>query len=123
MNDIDYLNRVLPFYPKAFIVERTRELIVEPKNNLYFRLEDIESVLNFDCKMLEWLSRGSCKGLSNYWQSYMLRGLNSYFRINWSSDDMKEIYTYLGNNCNREKCIAFIKSNFDMTILKSKIGR
>jgi hypothetical protein len=32
---------------------------------------------------------------------------------------MEKIYTYLGNDCNREKTIKFIKSNYDLNVLDS----
>lgn len=44
------------------------ELIVEPKNNIYFRLEDVETERDLKIKVLSWLSRPSCKGVSPYYQ-------------------------------------------------------
>ncbi len=32
-------------------------------------------------------------------------------------EEMQEIYTYLGNDCNRKKTIRFIESNYDLGVL------
>lgn len=102
--------------PKCF-VNRNNELIVEPKNNIYFRLEDIETELELKCKVLAWLSRPSCKGVSNYWQKRIRTIVNEFLGTEFTFDEMEEGYTYLGNDCNREKTIKFIESNYDLKIL------
>lgn len=68
--------------------------------------------------MLEYVSRPSFKGLSKYWQNYIRRGFNSYFRKNWSKENISKIYTYLGNGINRKLCIKFISNNFNLDLLK-----
>ena len=66
-----------------------------------------------DCKVLEWLSGAASEDL------YILQGINKYFCFtDFSKDDMREIYTYLGNACNHQKTLEFIKSNYDMDVLK-----
>jgi hypothetical protein len=114
-----YLDKVLPFFPTAHVY-KSDELIIEPKNNIYFRIDNVRSNLEFDCKILEYCSRSACKGVSDYWQRYMRRGINSYFNINWSKDDMMKIYTYLGNGVNRDLCRLFIIGGFNLNILKEK---
>lgn len=114
----EYLESVLPFFPKAFIHPNGKELILEPKNNVYFRLDNVSSDLEFDCKMLEYLVRPAHKGVTNYWENYFKRGLSSWFRKNWSREELSEIYTYIGCGVNREKCIRFIESEFDLSVLK-----
>jgi hypothetical protein len=111
------LKKVLPFFPTAEVY-KVDELIIEPKNNIYFIISDIRFGIEFDCKMIEWLSRPAHKGLSDYWQAYVRRGLNSYFRQTWSKEDLDLIYTKLGNNVNRKLCWSFVNNNFDMSILK-----
>lgn len=113
----EYVEKVLPFFPNAHIYKND-EIIIEPKNNIYFRVDNIKSDHEFNCKMLEYCSRSACKGVSTYWQRWMRRGLNSYFRKNWSADDMCEIYTRLGNGCNRALCSQFINTGFDLNVLK-----
>ncbi len=102
--------------PKSF-VNSNFELIVEPKNNIYFRLEDVKTDLDLKCKVLAWLSRPSCKGVSDYWQKRIRAIINEFLVTEFTSDEMMEIYTYLGNDCNREKSIKFIESNYDLKLL------
>jgi hypothetical protein len=94
------------------------ELIVEPKNNIYFRLDNIESELDVKYKVLAWLSRPSCKGVSDYWQKRMRNIVNEVLNTDFSWRDMNEIYTRLGNDCNRTLAMQFIASNYDLTLLK-----
>lgn len=102
--------------PKCFI-NRNNELIVVPKNNIYFGLEDIETELKLKCKVLAWLSRPSCKGISCYWQKRVRAIVNEFLGTQFTHDEMGVIYTYLGNDCNKEKLIRFIESNYDLNIL------
>ena len=116
MNSEVALKKVLPFFPTAKTYKND-ELIIEPKNNIYFRIDNVNSDLEFDCKMIEWLSRPAHKGLSNYWQNYVRRGLNSYFKKTWSKDNLNIIYTKLGNNVNRELCLKFIIGDLNLSVL------
>ena len=101
---------------KCFI-NHNYELIVEPKNNIYFRLDNIETELELKCKVIAWLSRPSCKGISTYWQKRIRAIVNEFLGTEFTSDEMAEIYTYLGNDCDREKTIKFIESNYDVNTL------
>lgn len=103
--------------PKSF-VNKSNELIIEPKHNIYFRLEDVKSKLDFKCKVLAWLSRPSIKGVSDYWQKKILQIVNELLGTDFTKDDMCEIYTSLGNDCNRKLCEAFIRSGYDLSLLK-----
>ncbi|QNG60373.1 hypothetical protein H4O14_02265 [Bacillus sp. PAMC26568] len=105
--------------PKSFI-NQSNELIVVPKNNIYFRLEDVQSDLDLKCKVIAWLSRPSCKGISNYWQKRVREIFNEFLGTNFTKDEMMEIYTYLGNDCNRTLCVKFIESGYDLTLLLRK---
>lgn len=106
--------------PNCFI-NHNFELIVEPKNNIYFRLEDVDSVHALICKVLAWLSRPSCKGVSDYWQKRIRAIINEFLGTEFSEDDMHEIYTYLGNDCNRKKTERFIESGYDLSVLKNTV--
>lgn len=111
-----FIEIVQKYSPKCFI-NGNNELIIEPKNNIYFRLEDIETELELKCKVLAWLSRPSHKGVSVYWQNRIKRIVNEFLGTAFTFAEMEKIYTYLGNDCNREKTIKFIKSNYDLNIL------
>lgn len=105
--------------PSCFINSKF-ELIVEPKNNIYFLLEDVETDIDIKRKVLSWLSRPSCKGVSEHWQKRIRAIINEYLETEFTLDDMHEIYTYLGNDCNRKKCLRFIESGYKMEALKEE---
>lgn len=111
------LKKISQTFYDAFITLR-EELILEPKSNTYFRLDNITCELDFDCKMIEYVSRPAHKGLTKPLQKQIREQLNNYFNKKWSVEDLSIIYTYLGNGCNRQLCIKFIDSDFDLEILK-----
>lgn len=113
-----FMNIVQKYSPKCFI-NSNFELIIEPKNNIYFRIEDVETELDLKCKVIAWLSRPSCKGVSNYWQKKIRTIVNEFLDTKFTFEEMEEIYTYLGNDCNREKTIKFIESGYDLNVLNS----
>lgn len=102
--------------PKWFINNKN-ELIIEPKNNIYLILENINNELDLKCQVISWLSRPSHIGISNYWKKRIRNIFNEYLETNFSKDEMELIYCYLGNNCNKEKTIKFINSNYDLNVL------
>ena len=114
---MNFLKIVKTFSPNCFI-NANFELIVEPKNSIYFRLADVETDLELKCKVIAWLSRPSCKGISKYWQSRIRGIVNGFLGTNFTTKEMMEIYTHLGNDCNRSKCIKFIESNYDLSLLE-----
>lgn len=112
----DFRGKVREYFPNSFINPRN-ELILEPKNNIYFRLDDVDNELDFKCKVVAWLSRPSCKGMSDYWQNKIRKGFNGLLNTNFSKDDMMKIYTHLGNDVDRNLTIKFIESNYDLSAL------
>lgn len=130
MNQVDYLNELneeialkslvnnaLYVFPKSFI-NKGNEIILEPRNNVYFRLEDIDTVLDFKCKMFAWLSRPIAKGLNKYWSPRVLNSFNSLLGTEFTKEQMLKIYDCLGNDVNRQLTIRFIESNYDLTLLE-----
>lgn len=111
------VNHALQVFPKSFI-NHSNEIILEPKNNVYFRLDGVETELDFKCKMFAWVSRPIAKGLNKYWSPRVLNGFNRLMNTNFTKDDMYEIYDRLGNDVNRQLTIEFIESNYDLSLLK-----
>lgn len=103
-------------FERAFINTRY-ELILEPKHNIYFRLEDIETELDFKCKMIAWVSRSCIKGCSFHYQRYFTNRLRSFFKYSFDREDLIIVYTLLGNDVNRKLCEQYILSGFDIKIL------
>jgi hypothetical protein len=112
------LKIIKPFFPEA-IIYKNEEIIFIKKINLYFLLHDVKCNRDFDCKIIAYMSRPAHKGTPIYWQNYILRGLNSYFKQTWSKEDMSLIYTKLGNDVNRKLCMKFISSGFDLVFIKN----
>lgn len=115
----EYLHQVKPFFENAFINDND-ELILEPKNNVYFMLDNLIDDFDFDCKMLEFLIRPAHKGMSRYWERYFRRGLFSYFRRTWTWQEMSHIYTKIGCRIRSKLTREFITSGFDMNLIKVK---
>lgn len=112
------INHALDCFPKSFI-NRSNEIILEPKNNVYFRLEDVTSELEFKSKVFAWLSRPIAKSLNRHWSPRVLKSVNELLGTTFTKDDMHLIYNRLGNDINRPLTIAFIESNYDLTLLET----
>ncbi|WP_312281570.1 hypothetical protein [Oscillibacter sp.] len=109
-------NRLRAAFPK-FFVNSLYEIIIYPARNSYFLLEGLETEEELKAKILEWLSREASKSISRVSQKYHLNGINAFLNTDFSPSDMVEIYTYLGNRCNHEKTLRFIRSGYDMAVL------
>lgn len=116
--------RLLWDFPNSFFNERD-EFIAHRYSNTYFIFADCENEEEVKCKVLEWLSRSASKGIpySQEWRNkkfrkFMLDGINMFLDTNFSFEDMTVIYTYLGNRCNHERTLEFVRSNYDMNILR-----
>ena len=114
--------RLLWDFPNSFFNERD-EFITHSHSNTYFIFADCENEEEVKCKVLEWLSRSASKGIpySQEWRNkkfrkFMLDGINMFLNTNFSFEDMTVIYTYLGNRCNHERTLEFVRSNYDMSI-------
>ncbi|MFD2752410.1 hypothetical protein ACFSUM_18655 [Virgibacillus siamensis] len=114
---MNIINHALHVFPKSFI-NNNNEIILEPRNNVYFRLDEVNTELEFKCKMFAWLSRPIAKGLNKYWSPRVLGSFNQLLGTNFTKDDMYEIYDRLGNDINRKLTIQFIESNYDMSLLE-----
>ena len=121
----EIVNKLKQCFPQAFVNPRN-EIIVHPRTNSYFILENCENEFDVKCKVLEWLSRAACKSQpyhSDYrnemvWE-YHRHGINMYLGTKFSREDMYLIYTYLGNCCNHQRTISFINNGYDLNLLRS----
>lgn len=120
------IKKLMDCFPNSFI-NHLGEIIVHRKSNTYFNLMNCETEFDIKCKVLEWLSRASYKTCpygsdrkSKEFHKFIRDGVNRYLGTDFSEDDMDLIYTYLGNECNHEKTVRFIKSGYDMEILNNE---
>ena len=111
-------------FPGSFI-NRNGEFIAHPNSNQYFILHSCETLLDVQCKVLEWLSRAAYKtapyqnkAANKRLHRFMLDGINRYLGTNFTHKDMELIYTYLGNACNHQHTIRFVESGYDMDVLR-----
>ncbi len=107
----------------SFFNER-EEFIAHRYSNTYFLFANCENEEDVQCKVLEWLSRSASKGMpyNQEWRNkkfrkFMLDGINMFLNTKFSAEDIDVIYTYLGNACNHNKTLEFVRSGFDMDVL------
>ena len=112
-----------PYNFRVFI-NNLNEIIFDTRANVYFRLEDVETELDFKCKVLEWLSYFCA---DNHWykeynhlSERMEKLINYILGTNFSHGDYQEIYSNLGNCVRHSLTIKFIESGYDMSILRSE---
>ena len=109
-----------PYDLRCFI-NNIDELIVSPKLNAYFRLEDVETELEFKCKCLEWLSFYVA---DNHWFGHdkerkkIEKFINYILNTKFTHEDYQDIYGRLGNRVNHTLTESFINSNYDMNLLR-----
>lgn len=111
-------------FPKSFIND-CGELILVPKTNLYFKANNIGSIKELRCKIVEWCSRDACKSTPFYhtkrnkeYQEFVRDRINEFLGIDFSEGEWLLVYTYLGNNINRPLCEKFIESDYDLKIIQ-----
>ncbi|MGN0961299.1 MAG: hypothetical protein ACI4PF_03780 [Christensenellales bacterium] len=118
------IQKLMKLFPNSFI-NQNKELILVPKTNLYFRLEDVRTKEDLYFKVIAWCSRSACKQMPYYqdwrnkkYQEMVRNNLNTFLGTNFSKDEWMDIYTKFGNGCNEEKCREFIKNNFNFDLVK-----
>lgn len=125
MDKFEMAKKLMSCFPNSFI-NYLGEFIAHGEANQYFILNNCKDELEVKCKVLAWFSRGAHKTApfsvrkNKELHQFMLNGINAFLNTTFTEDDMELIYTYLGNDVNRELCVKFIKSNYDMNILKEK---
>lgn len=110
------INKLMSLNLGTFI-NNINELILIPKINLYFKLDDVKNELDFKCKLLEWCSRSACKGVSTYWQKKTRNMINYMLNENFGEKEFDLIYSELGNCINHQLTIRFIESGYEMSEL------
>lgn len=114
--DANLFIKLAKAFPKA-LVNTHNEFIIYPKENTYFRLDNITSKLDLDCKVLEYCSRQASKGLEKASREYHKKGMEQYFQRHFSQEELDAIYTKLGNGIKHKLCENFVKSGFDFDLL------
>lgn len=118
------IDGLLNAFPKSFI-NKNNEFIAHERTNQYIILSDCESLLDIECKVLEWFSRPAHKTApysqetrNAKFHDFMLNGINNFLDTNFTEKEIEFIYTELGNAINHDKTIEFIESEYDFSVLE-----
>lgn len=114
-----YLTDFLRIFDKAFINEH-QELVVCPKTNLYFRIDNVNSKEDFIYKIFAWCSRdasksepfGRNKKMNEAYRATLRNGLNEFLCLEWDEGQWLDIYSDYGNGIHEEECRKFIRYLF-----------
>ena len=116
--------RLLKAFPNSYI-NNALEFIAHEKSNEYFRLEDCETELDVQCKVLEWLSRTAYKtepfrnaDRNKELHEFMLNGINKFLGTSFKEKDIAIVYRELGNRVNHSLTIEFVNSGFNMSVIE-----
>ena len=96
---------------------RHMTIIVEETYQTYFMYEEKDDLI---LKILSYLSRPASKEGTQSSRRWLLDGINKYLGTSFSKENIRDIYTHLGNNVNSDLCEKFIKSDYDMKVLEGK---
>lgn len=123
MVDSTITYRLASAFPDSWI-NGALEFIAHTRANEYFRLEDCETELDVQCKVLEWLSRGAHKTCpfnsdrkNENFHAFMLDGINKFLGTDFTEEDISLIYDRLGNRVRHDLTVKFINSGYDMSLL------
>lgn len=129
ISDKALLLKLYECFPEGFI-NSEQEFIADSETNLYFILGNCENELDVKCKILEWFSRDAFKAQpyktryrNTVYNEWVLRSINSFLDTEFTTKEIEEIYTYLGNAIDHKKTEMFVKSGYDMRILTEKSSR
>ena len=123
MRVLESVQKALKHLNGSFI-NHNNEIILIPKFNVYTLLDDVETDDDFKVKLCEWFSRDCCcalrysykKRLDRYYQENT-DAFNFICGTNFTVEQMKYIYTYLGNGIKHELAKQFVKNGFDLSVI------
>ena len=116
--DFDFLCK--KYFWNSFVND-SYEYIIWPKHNIYFRLEDVQSMLDLKCKVLNWCSRYCIKGIPERDQARMQNFINEILQTSFDYDDFETIYVVLGNGIKNDLTKEFVESGYNLELLKMSI--
>ena len=126
MVNVDIVERLGAAFPNSTLNTHL-EFIADPhpRINSYFILANCDTEEDVIAKLLEWLSREAYKSQHFHSDSrnkqvhrYHRTGINRFCGTNFTETDMRLIYSHLGNRCNHEKTLEFIRSGYNMEVLE-----
>ena len=127
MIELSVLHRLLRAFPNS-LINGQLEFVADrnPRVNSYCRLDNCASEEDVKVKVLEWLSRDAYKSMHYHTEKrngdvheYHRQGINSFLGTAFTPEDMAIIYQRLGNAVRHQKTLEFIRSGYDMEVLKN----
>lgn len=96
------LTNLMSIFYDSFI-NYNMELILIPKNNTYFKIDNIETELDIKRNVLEYCSRSAHKAMpyaseqrNEKFRTDILNKINCFLETDFDDDDIELIYTELG---------------------------
>lgn len=127
MIDLSVAQRLLRAFPDS-VINHWLQFVADcnPRVGSCFQLKDCASEEDVKAKVLEWLSRDACKSMHYHTEKrngevheYHRQGINSFLGTAFTPEDMTLIYQWLGNAVRHQKTLEFIRSGYDMEVLKN----
>lgn len=113
----NYIKELMQLFSGSFI-NANNELILCPRTNLYFRLDDVNSIDDLCYKIVAWCSRDASKSepyhatwRNEKYREYVRDNINTFLGTNFTEDEWLDIYCKFGNGCNKNDCLEFIKNS------------
>ncbi len=125
-DSIKHLMKIAEKYGFDPFINSNEELILCRKTNLWFRIDDVTSLWSdVSCKLLEWCSRDAYKSMrfasekrNKRYHKDVRNIINEFLGTSFDEDDMQLIYSELGNGVNHDLTFKFVRSGFNMDVLK-----
>ena len=127
----DFLIKIMLAFPRSrieYYVYGGFVIYLDEKNRLWFSLEKIESDIELKRRFISAVSRcyktepyRTSKRNIEYQQKY-ISAFNKALGTKFNIYELEDIYTYLGNGCNKPIAIKFIESGYDLNVLKQLIA-
>ena len=123
MKQLEIVNNTMELFRGSFI-NSNNELILIPKFNIYFMLNNVNNESDFKEKMCEYFSRSCCCSLpyqtdkaNDKYHKENCEKFNAICGTDSTVEDMELIYSHLGNGINHQLTYDFVKSNFNLELL------
>ena len=112
------IKQLMSLFQGSFI-NQNNELILVPRTNLYFRLDDVNTKEDLIYKIIAWCSRDASKSEpfrkqvynENYRKS-VRNALDSFLNVGWTEERWLELYSRYGNGIREKECRKMIENNF-----------
>lgn len=118
------LQHLMHCFPKSFI-NYNNELVLHPKINYSFLLDDCHNPRDVKAKVLMWFSRPCCKAVvyksekrNDKFYKEMTARLSEYLGVGLTVEQVMAIYQNLGNAVRKDLTYKFIDSGYDFKVLE-----